>query len=74
MLLAEWVRSQPRGVYTRMSRKTEISYSHLRELVRTGDAVGRYDTAKRISEFTGGEVSIEELCEPQKFAKKGRRK
>ena len=29
-----------------------------------GEAIKLYETARRISEATGGEVSIEELCDP----------
>lgn len=46
-----------------------VSYTSLKAYAH-GKLVVRYDVAKRISEATGGAVTIAELCEPRPRAKK----
>lgn len=45
-----------------IAEKADVSYTTVKS-VRKGMRVKLYDVAKRISEATGGEVSIKELCE-----------
>ncbi|MCC7542380.1 MAG: hypothetical protein IT379_39545 [Deltaproteobacteria bacterium] len=63
MRFPEWVDSQGHGVMTRIQRDTGVGYTTLMR-ARRGELIGEYATAKRISEATGGAVSIAELCEP----------
>jgi len=65
MRLVEWVKSQPRGEISRIMRRAEVGSSTIVRHLRTGRPIVHYDTAQKISEATGGAVSIAELCEPQ---------
>ena len=63
MRLREYVDAKGRGEITRIVRVAEVANTTVHDALK-GHAIARYDTAKRISEATGGLVSIEELCEP----------
>lgn len=59
MRLTDYARAQGRGVATRLMRRTGLAYSTV-VLALNGTAV-RYDTARKLSLATNGEVSIEEI-------------
>jgi hypothetical protein len=61
MLLADYVKREGNGAITRLQRKTRLAYTTVFRALH--HAVG-YRSAKKLSEATGGEVSILELCEP----------
>ncbi len=63
MQLSDWIAREGRGSVTRLMRETGLAYTTIHYAAR-GEAISQYDTAKRISVATGGEVSIKELCEP----------
>lgn len=63
MLLKDWIIREGRGAASRLVRETGLAASTIDYAVR-GEPISKYDTAKRISVATGGDVSIEELCEP----------
>lgn len=63
MRFPEWVQTQERGALKRIERQTGVGYTTLMRL-NSGDTIARYDVAKRISEATGGEVTIDDLCAP----------
>lgn len=59
-----WVRKQPRGTLKRLERDAGVGYMTLMRAMR-GDLIATYAVAKRISDATGGAVSIDELCEAE---------
>ncbi len=63
MLLAEWIKREGRGAISRLVRETGCAASTFHTHIN-GKLIVEYQTAKRISEATRGEVSIEELCDP----------
>jgi hypothetical protein len=63
MTLAEYVEREGRGALSRLVERSGLSYPTVMKAAH-GEPVGLYATAKAISEATGGEVSIESLCEP----------
>lgn len=70
MRFPEFVRTQPRGWVKRLDREGVASESSLRKLV-AGGVISDYLMAERISDATGGAVTIPELCKPP--AKRRRR-
>jgi hypothetical protein len=64
MRFREWVDTQPKGTMTRIQRETGLGYTTIMR-ARRGEPIAHYETAKRISDATGGEVTVEELCEPE---------
>lgn len=62
MRFPEWVKQQPRGVLKRIEREHDVGYNTLARLVR-GETLSNYTVAKKISDATGGAVSIAEICE-----------
>ena len=68
MTLQEWLAcaneraNRTRGALKQLEHQTRLSYTTLMA-AKNGAAVS-YETARRISEATGGEVTIEELCDP----------
>ena len=69
MRLFDWVQQRGFGELTRLRRATGLGYTAIHEIYR-GIRKCRYDTAKAISEATGGVVSIAELCEPVRAPKR----
>ena len=65
MRFFEWAKRQPRGVLKRIELEHGVGYNTLSRLMR-GETLTSYLVAKRVSAATGGEVSIEEICEPPK--------
>lgn len=63
MRLREYVDTRGRGEISRIVRVAEVAGTTVHDALN-GHPIARYDTAKRISEATGGAVSIPELCEP----------
>jgi len=63
MRLHDWIEREGPGALSRLMRATGLAYSTVTYIAR-GRKCPRYETAKRISEATGGEVSIPELCDP----------
>lgn len=73
MRFSEWVGTQPRGTLKRLERQTGVGYTTLQRL-RLGQTLVRYDIARKLSEATGGEVSIDDLCvAPDRHGPKVRR-
>lgn len=64
MQLSEWCAIKGRGEMSRLARETRLAYSTVFEAAKNGKPIVEYATAKKISDATGGEVSIAELCEP----------
>lgn len=63
MRLAEYVKSRPRGEIARLARVSGVTTSVLSELVGGHRLLSRYSVAKRVSNATGGVVTVAELCE-----------
>lgn len=72
MRLDEWVAQSAAGELSRLARKTKLAYTTVFAIAH-GQQTPRYNTAKRLSDATGGEVSIAELCEPRAGRKRRRR-
>ncbi len=72
MTLVEWVARQGRGAIAKLSKDTGLSYPTVLELSK-GRGRAKYETAKKISEATAGEVSIESLCEDHGFPRPPKR-
>ncbi len=64
MQLSHWIKREGRGAITRICRESGVAYSTIYTAYR-GQRIGRYATAKAISDATGGEVTVEDLCTPQ---------
>lgn len=62
MRFSDWLKAQPRGTLKSIERGTGVGYTTLQK-ARRGRPLFRYDVAKAISDWTGGEVTIKELCE-----------
>lgn len=62
MRLREYLDEQPRGEITRLVRVTGVANSTLHDVLN-GKPIRLYETAKKISEATGGKVGIADLCE-----------
>lgn len=62
-----WAEAQSHGVLKRIERETGVGYTTLHRLKR-GDRLDSYALAEKVSEATGGEVSIAELCRPGRDA------
>lgn len=65
MTLEEYVKKHGRGTIAKISREAAVSYQTIWLLVNRDLNLKLYDVAKRISDATGGQVSIKELCEVQ---------
>jgi hypothetical protein len=63
MDLDSYIRGRPYGEHARIAREADVFYTTL-TAIRQRRAVPKYETARRISDATGGAVSIAELCEP----------
>jgi transcriptional regulator with XRE-family HTH domain len=61
MTFDDWAKKQPHGTLKRLERELGVGYSTLMRL-RRGEHIARYDVAKKISDATGGEVSVDEIC------------
>lgn len=60
--LHEYLATRPRGELTRIHRATGVAYSWLYRCAVGEHAFSRYSIAKKISDATGGAVSVDELC------------
>ncbi len=63
MHLAEWIDSQPYGEISRLARETGLVFNTIQYL-RFGRHIPSYATAKKISDATGGAVTLDELFSP----------
>ena len=63
MKLCQWVEREGVGSLSRLARETGLAYTTVFEASH-GTRTVRYETAKLISRATGGEVSVEDLLEP----------
>ncbi len=65
MRLKDYVESLPNryGALSRLARKAEISFPVVSGVYNGTRTIKRYETAKRLSDATGGAVSIADLCE-----------
>ena len=63
MRFRDWVRRRGKGTIAFVARETGLSYQYIHALASSQKLVALYATAKRISDFTNGVVSIAELCE-----------
>jgi hypothetical protein len=61
MLLEQWVNEEGPGAIVRLQVKTGLSYTAVQKAVRRTSSPD-YETARRISEATKGQVSIAEIC------------
>jgi hypothetical protein len=61
MLLEQWVDQAGPGAIVRLQHQTGLSYTAVHKAVRRQSSPD-YETARRISEATGGKVSIAEIC------------
>lgn len=65
MTLSEYLETaNKRGEMARLSREARLDYSTVWKIAQRGYRLRDYKKAKALSEATGGQVSIEELCEP----------
>lgn len=62
MTLQQWLQDKPRGTITRLMRDSGVSTNTVSKAARGLPVT--YETAERLSEATGGEVSIESLRFP----------
>lgn len=53
-----------RGEISRIVRETGLAFTTVQRAATHGKLIEVYDCAKRISDATGGVVSVKELCEP----------
>lgn len=63
MTFPDWVKTQQHGTLKKMERAGVAGYTTLGRVAH-GELLSDYRVAQRISEATGGAVSIAELCEP----------
>lgn len=59
--MSEWVQRRGRGAITHIFRASGVAYSTVYAAAK-GQRIKRYDTARAISDATGGEVTVEDLC------------
>lgn len=71
MTLAEWCAQEGHGEKRRLEAVTKLGYNTIVYLA-AGRYGATYDTARKLSEATGGKVTIEELCDPTGSAKRKR--
>ena len=64
MDLGTYVEQQERGALTRLQKSTGMSYAMLWKIATNGLRIKHYGVARRLSDATGGAVSIADLCEP----------
>lgn len=64
MTLHDWIEQQGGGEISRLVRVTGCAASSLHNHLN-GQPIGRYETAKKISDATDGAVSIADLCESE---------
>ena len=69
MNFAAWYKKQPKGTYKRLHFDLGIASATVYKL-RKGGTIDSYALASLISEATGGEVSIQSLCEAPKRGKR----
>lgn len=62
MRFSEWVGTQPHGTLKRIERELRIGYTTLGRIMNGAACKG--SIAKKISLFTGGQVTVEELVCP----------
>jgi hypothetical protein len=62
MRLSEWIHKHGRGAMAALSRDSGLSYITVFRASR-GRSIKTYATAKALSDATGGDVSVQELCE-----------
>jgi hypothetical protein len=60
MTLAEWVEREGRGAITTLHQRSRVSVSRIREVL-AGKPLRHVPTARKLSEATGGEVTIQTL-------------
>lgn len=63
MNLREWLEANPDCTMADIMRDTGLGYETLRALKRGRAAA--YRTAKILSQYTDGEISIDALCDPE---------
>lgn len=63
MKLSEYLDALPHGTAMRMAKDTDVSYTTIAK-ARGGMSIQSYPIAKAISDWTGGVVTIKDLCEP----------
>lgn len=63
MRLREYVDGKGRGEIARLARECSMSYATVFRVYH-GHPLKLYATARKLSDCTGGAVSVAELCEP----------
>lgn len=73
MRLGQWVKQQGVGELTRLRRETGVAYTTI-HLLAHDHHPATYAVAVKLSDATGGAVSVAELCElPRKRLRRARR-
>jgi hypothetical protein len=72
MLLTDWVEREGRGALARLSKATKVTYKTVYRAGKKGLPITVHSVAVKLSEGTGGEVSVDELTDPDSFVKKKR--
>jgi hypothetical protein len=67
MRLREYLEAAGHGEISRLVRTAGVAGSTIHDVLN-GKPIKKYETAKRISDATGGRVTVAELCEPEKSA------
>lgn len=62
MRLREYIEAAGHGEISRLVRAANVAGSTIHDHLN-GRPIRKYETAKRISDATGGKVSVAELCE-----------
>lgn len=70
MQLSEWL-SIKGWTLKRLERESGVSYTTLHYLKTGRIHIHRYDIAERISQATGGRVTIKDLCTPKEGTEAG---
>jgi hypothetical protein len=62
--LSEYLKGKQRGEKARIARAAGVSWQTIRNAASDDAPAMRYETAVKVSEATGGAVSVRELCMP----------
>lgn len=68
MTLREYIDQAGHGVVMRLVRESGVAASTIYDHLKSGKPLRSYPAAKKLSDATGGAVTIEDLCELPKPA------
>ena len=63
MRLSKWLADKGRGAKAELQRVSGVSYTTIQKAER-GIPIRNYAVAQKLSEATGGDVSVRDLCDP----------